>query len=63
VKSRGIVRVLKGGWLEGTVHSPSLVVEKGGVFVGDCHIQPLQTAAPAEESAETSVDTQPPEES
>jgi len=56
IKSRGIVRVLKGGWLEGTVHSPSLVVEKGGVFVGDCHIQPLQPASPVEESLEPSAE-------
>jgi cytoskeletal protein CcmA (bactofilin family) len=56
VKSRGIVRVLKGGWLEGNVHAPSLVVEKGGVFVGDCHIQPLQPAVPAEESEEPSAE-------
>jgi len=40
VKSRGIVRVLKGGWLEGPVHAPSMVVEKGGVFFGECRIVP-----------------------
>lgn len=39
LNSRGIVRVLKGGWLEGTVVAPSIVVEKGGVFIGDCRIQ------------------------
>ena len=50
IKSRGIVRVLKGGWLEGTVHSPSLVVEKGGVFVGDCVIQGTKSSASSESS-------------
>jgi cytoskeletal protein CcmA (bactofilin family) len=53
IKSRGIVRVLKGGWLEGSVTAPSMVVEKGGVFVGDCRIQAApKPAPPAEESAE-----------
>lgn len=40
VNSRGIVRVLKGGWLEGPVHAPSMVVEKGGVFFGESRIVP-----------------------
>ncbi len=52
VNSRGIVRVLKGGWLEGTVTAPSMVVEKGGVFLGDCRIQSSAPAAPAVESTE-----------
>ena len=46
VVSRGIVRVLKGGWLEGHVTAPSMVVEKGGVFVGDCRIQAATNPAP-----------------
>jgi cytoskeletal protein CcmA (bactofilin family) len=57
IKSRGIVRVLKGGWLEGSVTAPSMVVEKGGVFVGDCRIQAApKPAPPAEESAEPSAE-------
>ena len=57
INSRGIVRVLKGGWLEGSVTAPSMVVEKGGVFVGDCRIQaPPKPAPPVEESAEPSAE-------
>jgi cytoskeletal protein CcmA (bactofilin family) len=57
IKSRGIVRVLKGGWLEGSVTAPSMVVEKGGVFVGDCRIQAApKPAPPVEESAEPSAE-------
>jgi cytoskeletal protein CcmA (bactofilin family) len=57
VVSRGVVRVLKGGWLEGTVTAPSMVVEKGGVFVGDCRIQAApKPAPPVEESVEPSAE-------
>jgi len=57
IKSRGIVRVLKGGWLEGSVTAPSMVVEKGGVFVGDCRIQAAPKPAPlVEDSAEPSAE-------
>ena len=65
VNSRGIVRVLKGGWLEGTVTAPSMVVEKGGVFLGDCRIQSSAPAAPAVESTEqeSSADEVPAESS
>ena len=65
VNSRGIVRVLKGGWLEGTVTAPSMVVEKGGVFLGDCRIQSSAPAAPAVESTEpeSSSDEMPTESS
>jgi cytoskeletal protein CcmA (bactofilin family) len=57
VVSRGIVRVLKGGWLEGSVTAPSMVVEKGGVFVGDCRIQAAPKPAPlVEDSAEPSAE-------
>ena len=57
VVSRGIVRVLKGGWLEGSVTAPSMVVEKGGVFVGDCRIQAApKPAPPVEESVEPSAE-------
>jgi cytoskeletal protein CcmA (bactofilin family) len=63
VNSRGIVRVLKGGWLEGTVTAPSMVVEKGGVFLGDCRIQSSAPVAPADESTqpESSADEMPTE--
>lgn len=65
VNSRGIVRVLKGGWLEGTVTAPSMVVEKGGVFLGDCRIQSSAPAAPVVESTkpESSSDEMPTESS
>ncbi len=57
VVSRGVVRVLKGGWLEGSVTAPSMVVEKGGVFVGDCRIQAAPKPAPlVEDSAEPSAE-------
>ena len=57
INSRGIVRVLKGGWLEGSVTAPSMVVEKGGVFVGDCRIQAApKPAPPVEESVEPSAE-------
>ena len=52
VNCRGIVRVLKGGWLEGTVTAPSMVVEKGGVFIGDCRIQPSKPSAHIDDSPE-----------
>jgi cytoskeletal protein CcmA (bactofilin family)/transcription elongation factor Elf1 len=52
VESRGIVRVLKGGWLEGPVHAPSMVVEKGGVFFGECRIVPPAPVAVESEIAE-----------
>ena len=65
VNSRAIVRVLKGGWLEGTVTAPSMVVEKGGVFLGDCRIQSSAPAAPVVESTEpeSSSDEMPTESS
>ena len=50
VLSRGIVRVLKGGVLEGLVRAPALVVEKGGIHIGPCRIQPPKP--PVEASAE-----------
>jgi cytoskeletal protein CcmA (bactofilin family) len=40
IQCRGIVKVLKGGRLEGPVEAPALTVEKGGIFVGDCRIAP-----------------------
>ena len=56
IQSRGIVKVLKGGRLEGPVEAPSLVVEKGGIYVGDCRIAPLVTpGASAEVPAEKQV--------
>jgi len=56
IQSRGIVKVLKGGRLEGAVEAPSLVVEKGGIYVGDCRIAPLVTpGASAEVPAEKQV--------
>ena len=52
IQCRGIVKVLKGGRLEGPVEAPAIIVEKGGIFVGDCRIAPpsarvANTEAPA----------------
>jgi cytoskeletal protein CcmA (bactofilin family) len=56
IQCRGIVKVLKGGRLEGPVEAPAIVVEKGGIFVGDCRIAPPSSRvapsdAPAAENA------------
>jgi cytoskeletal protein CcmA (bactofilin family) len=56
IQCRGVVKVIKGGRLEGPVQAPSLVVEKGGIYVGDCRISPpsagaATTEAPAVENA------------
>lgn len=62
VRSRGVVRVLKGGWLEGPVDAASMVVEKGGVYIGDCRIQPWKpnpSAEPESDSAEGSAESSP----
>ena len=51
VVARGIVRVLKGGVLEGEVEAPSLVVEKGGTHTGPCRILPPAAASRAEDES------------
>jgi cytoskeletal protein CcmA (bactofilin family) len=52
VRCSGIVRVLKNGRLEGRVQTTSMVVEKGGVFLGSCTIRPPAQPAPAPTEAE-----------
>ena len=52
VRCSGIVRVLKNGRLEGRVQTTSMVVEKGGVFLGSCTIRPPAQPAPAPIEAE-----------
>ena len=42
IQSEGRVTIQKKGWLEGTVHAKSIVVEKGGVFLGDLFIGSLE---------------------
>jgi cytoskeletal protein CcmA (bactofilin family) len=55
IQCNGIIQILSGGCLEGPVTSRAMVVEKGGIHIGECRIQP---PAPAEPSAEAA----PPEE-
>ena len=38
----------KGGWLEGTVYSRAITVEKGGVFSGDLNISHEEFDVPDE---------------
>ncbi len=49
----GTVHVLGGGRLEGRVKTKAMIVEKGGVFFGHCHIVPAgePVAEPAEQAA------------
>jgi len=53
VRCNGLVQVLKGGRLEGHLTAPALIVEKGGIRIGDCHIQP--PAPTALSSEQTSI--------
>ena len=46
VVARGIVRVLKGGVLEGEIEAQALVVEKGGIQIGPCRIRPRPSDSP-----------------
>lgn len=56
--ARGIVRVLKGGVLEGEIEAPALVVEKGGIQTGPCRIQPFAPVSPpAEESPPETIES------
>jgi cytoskeletal protein CcmA (bactofilin family) len=45
VHCNGILQILSGGCLEGPVTSRAMVVEKGGIHIGECRIQP-PVAAP-----------------
>jgi cytoskeletal protein CcmA (bactofilin family) len=55
IHCNGIIQILNGGCLEGPVTSRAMVVEKGGIHVGECRIQP--PAAP-----EPELEIAPPEE-
>ena len=51
IHCNGILQILSGGSLEGPVTSRAMVVEKGGIHVGECHIQPPAAPEPALEAA------------
>jgi cytoskeletal protein CcmA (bactofilin family) len=51
IHCNGIIQILSGGSLEGPVTSRAMVVEKGGVHVGACRIQPPSAPEPAIEAA------------
>lgn len=51
VHCNGIIQILSGGSLEGPVTSRAMVVEKGGIHVGECRIQPPSAPEPAIEAA------------
>jgi cytoskeletal protein CcmA (bactofilin family)/transcription elongation factor Elf1 len=58
VVASGIVRVLKGGVLEGEIEAPALVVEKGGIQTGSCRIRPATPVSiPEEEPPAEIVET------
>lgn len=50
IQCNGILQILSGGILEGPVESRAMVVEKGGIHIGECRIQPPKpTPEPAAE--------------
>ena len=51
IHCNGIIQILSGGSLEGPVTSRAMVVEKGGIHVGECRIQPPSAPEPAIEAA------------
>lgn len=51
VRCHGLVQILKGGCLEGHLTAPALVVEKGGIRIGDCHIHPPSLGPEGEASS------------
>ena len=55
IHCNGIIQILSGGSLEGPVTSRAMVVEKGGIHVGECRIQPPSAPEPA-------IEATPPEE-
>lgn len=62
VRSTGTVRILKGGWLEGSVHASGISVEKGGVFFGQCQIRKEHVPEPAGPVCSVSEESQTQEE-
>ena len=53
VKCRGIVQVNKHGCLEGPIAARAMVVEKGGIYYGDCEIKaPAAPTNPVDPSQE-----------
>jgi len=55
----GTVKITKRGWLEGTVHAKGIVVEKGGVFLGELVIGPPTFKQPDLPTAANPVKKQP----
>jgi len=55
----GTVKITKRGWLEGTVHAKGIVVEKGGVFLGELVIGPPVLRQPDLPASENPVKKQP----
>jgi cytoskeletal protein CcmA (bactofilin family) len=53
IQCKGIIQILSGGSLEGPVTSRAMVVEKGGIHIGECRIQPPAAAEPPAEVALT----------
>ncbi len=51
IQCNGIIQILNGGCLEGPVTSRAMVVEKGGIHIGQCRIQPPAPAEPPVEAA------------
>jgi cytoskeletal protein CcmA (bactofilin family) len=51
IHCNGIIQILSGGSLKGPVTSRAMVVEKGGIHVGECRIQPPSAPEPAIEAA------------
>jgi len=54
----GTVKIAKRGRLEGTVHAKGIVVEKGGIFLGELVIAPAALHQPALSGASQSVQKQ-----
>jgi cytoskeletal protein CcmA (bactofilin family) len=52
IHCNGIIQILSGGCLEGPVTSRAMVVEKGGIHIGECRIQ---TIAPSELAGEAAL--------
>ena len=49
----GTVKILKRGWLEGSIQAQGIIVEKGGVFLGDLVITPPASRPPESPAAAT----------
>ena len=62
----GVVKITKRGWLEGTLHARGIVVEKGGVFLGELvigepsFVQPELAPAPPQKNTPSAKSSPPP---